>query len=144
MQSASVLEKHRQALGILYVVFSALMAFAGIAVFAAFVLGALSVNDPDSPVVLGLGGALAAFLLLLSLPGFIGGIGLLRRRPWSKVLTLIVAMPSLANFPLGTALGLYTVWFWVQPNTERLFRFRGREPRDSELGGPGFRRPLIS
>jgi hypothetical protein len=91
-----------------------------------------------------MGGALAAFLLLLSLPGFIGGIGLLRRRPWSKVLTLIVAMLSLANFPLGTALGLYTVWFWVQPNAERLFHFRGREPRDSELGGPGFRRPLIS
>lgn len=144
MQSASVLEKHRQALGILYVVFSALMAFAGIAVFAAFVLGALSVNDPDSPVVLGLGGALAAFLLLLSLPGFIGGIGLLRRRPWAKVVTFVVAMLSLANFPLGTALGLYTVWFWVQPNAERLFHFRGREPRDSELGGPGFRRPLIS
>ncbi|WP_309888609.1 hypothetical protein [Archangium sp.] len=144
MQSASVLEKHRQALGILYVVFSALMAFAGIAVFAAFVLGALSVNDPDSPVMLGLGGALAAFLLLLSLPGFIGGIGLLRRRPWSKVLTLIVAMPNLASFPVGTALGLYTIWFWVQPNVERLFHFRGREPRDSELGGPGFRRPLIS
>ena len=144
MQSASVLEKHRQALGILYVVFSALMAVAGLAVFAAFVLGALSVNDPDSPVVLGLGGALAAFLLLLSLPGFIGGIGLLRRRPWSKAVSLIVAMLSLANFPLGTALGLYTVWFWVQPNTERLFHVRGREPRDSELGGPGFRRPLIS
>jgi hypothetical protein len=145
MQSASDLDKHRKALGILYVVFSGLMAVAGLAVFSAFVLGALSSPEEDSRLVaLGVGGALAAFLLLLSLPGFIGGIGLLRRRPWSKALTLIVAVLSVPNFPIGTALGVYTLWFWLQPATERLFFHREREPRGPELGGPHFRRPLIS
>lgn len=144
MQSASDLDKHRKALGILYVVFSALLALAGLGVFAAFVLGALSSTDEDARIVLGLGGALAAFLLLLSLPGFIGGIGLLRRRAWSKALTLIVAALSLPNFPIGTALGLYAIWFWLQPNTERLFFPQRSEPRGPELGGPDFRRPLPS
>jgi hypothetical protein len=145
MQSASDLDKHRKALGILYVVFSGLLAVTGLAVFTAFVFGSLSSTEEESRLVaLGLGGALAAFLLLLSLPGFIGGIGLLRRRAWSKALTLIVGALSLPNFPMGTALGAYTIWFWSRPDTERLFFHREREPRDSELGGPGFRRPLTS
>jgi hypothetical protein len=145
MQSASDLDKHRRVLGILYVAFSALHALGALVVFALLMLGVLSSSEEEGRVVaLGLSGVLVAFLLLLSLPGLIGGIGLLKRRAWSKVPTLVVAVLSLFSFPIGTALGIYTLWFWFQPNTRRLFFPREPEPRGPELGGPDVRPPLVT
>jgi hypothetical protein len=121
MQGASVLDKHRQVLGILYVVFGALLALGAVVVLAMFVFDAQSSSEEERASALRGSGAVAAFLLLLALPGLIGGIGLLRRRAWSKVLTLVGAVLNLFSFPIGTALGVYAIWFWLQPNTRRLF-----------------------
>lgn len=38
------------------------------------------------------------------------GIGLLRRASWARLLAIIVAFLSLIKLPLGTALGVYTLW----------------------------------
>jgi hypothetical protein len=46
----------------------------------------------------------AAALALLS------GYSLLTRRPWGRVLAIIAAILALIKFPLGTALGIYTLW----------------------------------
>jgi membrane protease YdiL (CAAX protease family) len=143
MQSTYVMDRHRHVLGILYVVFSALLAVGALAGFAVLMFGALASSDAEERAeILGVGGVLAGLLLLLSVPGFIGGIGLLKRRAWSKVLTLILAVLNLPGFPVGTALGIYTVWFWLQPNVRPLFFPQESEPRGPELGGPDLRRPL--
>jgi len=55
--------------------------------------------------VVGLSGAL--FFALLSLPGLAAGYGLLKRYPWARILALIVAFFNLANFPIGSAIGVY-------------------------------------
>jgi hypothetical protein len=41
---------------------------------------------------------------------FLVGYSLLTRRPWGRVLGIVVAILSLLKFPLGTALGIYTLW----------------------------------
>ena len=38
------------------------------------------------------------------------GYSLLTRRPWGRVLGIVVAILSLIKFPFGTALGIYTLW----------------------------------
>lgn len=38
------------------------------------------------------------------------GYALLTRRPWARVLAIIVAILSLIRIPFGTALGIYTLW----------------------------------
>jgi hypothetical protein len=38
------------------------------------------------------------------------GFGLLNRRPWGRVVAIIAAVLALLKFPLGTALGIYTLW----------------------------------
>jgi zinc-ribbon domain len=38
------------------------------------------------------------------------GFGLLNRRPWGRVVAIIAAILALLKFPLGTALGIYTLW----------------------------------
>jgi hypothetical protein len=38
------------------------------------------------------------------------GYSLLTRRPWGRVLGIVVAILTLLKFPFGTALGVYTLW----------------------------------
>jgi hypothetical protein len=40
----------------------------------------------------------------------VSGYSLLTRRPWGRVLAIIAAILALIKFPLGTALGIYTLW----------------------------------
>jgi len=40
----------------------------------------------------------------------IAGYGLLEREPWARTVALVVGVISLLNVPLGTALGIYTLW----------------------------------
>lgn len=61
------------------------------------------------------------FVVLLAIPGLIGGIGLLRRASWARVLILIVALFELLHFPFGTALAVYTFWVMLQDETRRIF-----------------------
>ena len=47
-------------------------------------------------------------MALLGLPGLLAGYGLLTRKPWARILAIVVGILSLLNFPVGTAIGLYT------------------------------------
>ncbi|HRX12744.1 MAG TPA: hypothetical protein P5210_13880, partial [Draconibacterium sp.] len=59
---------------------------------------------------------------ILSIPGIIAGIGLLKRKEWARILTLILSVLSLVNFPIGTAIGAYSIWAMVQPEVIELFK----------------------
>jgi hypothetical protein len=122
MQDAE-LRQHVTILGWLHLAAAALSILAGIFLF--FLLGGigLAVNDPHATPVLGIVGALVAgFLLLISLPGVLAGYGLLQRKPWGRIMGIIVGALHLANVPLGTALGVYSFWVLTQPEAEAFFR----------------------
>ncbi len=53
---------------------------------------------------------LGGLVLIKALAGFAAGWGLLERQPWARPLTLVLGFVSLFNIPLGTALGIYTIW----------------------------------
>lgn len=54
---------------------------------------------------------MALFSLMVSVGGiFLTGYALLTRQPWGRVLAIIFAVIALIHFPLGTALGIYTLW----------------------------------
>jgi zinc-ribbon domain len=38
------------------------------------------------------------------------GFSLLTRKPWGRTIAIIIAVLSLMKFPVGTALGIYTLW----------------------------------
>lgn len=66
----------------------------------------------------------AFFIAIWSIPGLIAAYGLLRRRPWGRVLGLIMGAFDLFNFPLGTALGIYTFWALLSDEADREFSRR--------------------
>ena len=61
-------------------------------------------------------------LMVLSLPSVIAGIGLIRFRPWARIMTIVLSVLHLFNIPFGTALGVYGLWALLAPETEMLFR----------------------
>jgi zinc-ribbon domain/Predicted membrane protein (DUF2127) len=50
---------------------------------------------------------------------FIAGWGLLERRPWARILALVLAFLALLRFPFGTALGIYTLWVLLPSASEQ-------------------------
>ena len=59
------------------------------------------------------------FSLLVFLPGVIGGVYLLRRQSWARILLIVVGVLNLPGLPLGTALGIYTIWVLSRPEATR-------------------------
>jgi hypothetical protein len=121
------MDTHVKVLAWLYIVFGVLGSLFGLGLMA--LLGAIGVagaaSDPDAWMalpILGLtGAALGVFILLLSLPGIIAGIGLLMFRPWARIVTIVLSALNLMNFPLGTILGVYGLWVMLSSEGSRLF-----------------------
>jgi hypothetical protein len=77
-------------------------------------IGLLS-GDPDAmPVLTFIAVIAAGFFLITSVPDIIGGIGLVKRQSWARILVLILSVLKLINFPLGTIVGVYSIWVLMQ------------------------------
>ena len=49
----------------------------------------------------------SAFYLV---PGLLGGVGLLRGKPWARPLLIVLSVLAVIGFPIGTALGAFGLW----------------------------------
>jgi uncharacterized membrane protein (DUF2068 family) len=49
-------------------------------------------------------------LVALGALSLFAGMGLLKQKRWARALAIIVAVLALAGFPIGTAVGIYTLW----------------------------------
>jgi hypothetical protein len=75
----------------------------------------LLTDDPDAmPILTFIAVIAAGFLFIISVPDIIGGIGLVKRQSWARVLVLILSVLKLINFPLGTIVGIYSIWVLMQ------------------------------
>jgi len=120
---------HIKVLGWLHIILGAFGLCAGI--FVLLVMGGIAavvgVSQPSSdalvaiPILGGIGAFVFFILLVLSVPGIIAGIGLLNRKPWARVLTIVLSAFELFHVPFGTALGIYGFWVLLQADSERLF-----------------------
>jgi hypothetical protein len=116
------MEKHVTFVGALRIGLGALGLLAAMIVFAAVVGGGLISGDREAIRITAIvGPVVALFLVLLSVPGIIGGIGLLKWKSWARFLVLILAVLDLFNIPIGTALGIYTIWVLMRDETVQLF-----------------------
>lgn len=109
--------RHITALGIIWIVYSALRAIPGIFLIAfghwpvPFLRDRLPVflGPSFGPLLQGLG----VFISAWAIAGIIAGCGLLGHQPWARILAIVLACVGLIHFPLGTALGIYTLWVLV-------------------------------
>jgi len=116
------LRTHVSVLGWLHIVGNALMFLLGCFIFALLGGIGLATGDAEAARILGIVGiAVGAFLVILGVPGILAGIGLLRRTVWGRILALVVGFLGLLNFPIGTAIGIYTGWVLLQESAADYF-----------------------
>ena len=116
------MKQHVTVVGALHIGFGALGILIALVVFVAVVGGGLISGDEDAITITSIvGSVIAFFFVLVSVPGIIGGIGLLKYQPWARILVLILAVFNLVNIPIGTAVGVYTIWVLIQDETAQLF-----------------------
>lgn len=105
------ISKHVTLVAVLHIVYHALTFIIGLVILGILSTLGLLTGDPCVATFLTtIGSIVAAFFVVLAIPGVIAGIGLLQRKSWARVLTLIVGAIGLLDIPVGTALGIYTFW----------------------------------
>ena len=105
-------QEHNKFLGISHLVHGTLMCLMTLFILGLFI-GVLS-TGPGAPPV-----ALTVFLSifmggiygLMTVPSFVAGYGLLKRRRWARTASIVGAVTAAMNFPIGTAVCTYTFWF---------------------------------
>ena len=83
--------------------------------------GAISGDRQALFITSAVGVAIAVIFLIISIPGIIAGLGLLKYQQWARILAIILGALHLFSFPLGTALGIYTFWVLLNAQTTPLF-----------------------
>jgi hypothetical protein len=113
----SRVREHVRLVGILWMAYSALyiMGGVGLLIVARIIFGgAIHIHNGPSPdvtlwlrPVINLMGWL---LIVIAATGFFAGWGLLQREEWARTVALVVGFIALLRVPIGTALGIYTLW----------------------------------
>lgn len=113
---------HINVLGWLFIIGNGLLlVLAVISLFFLSGIGLLSGDETAFPILTLIGSVGAAFFTILAVPGLLAGYGLLKRAKWARVLALVLGFFNLFNFPIGTAIGIYTFWVLLQTDIDNYF-----------------------
>jgi hypothetical protein len=120
------MEQHRKTLAIIYIVTSALQIL-GVFLLSMLLSTILSFIGNEIPSehiwIMDLVTAILKFLpwiliSAISIPSIIAGVGLLNNQGWALIMALILGCLKLFSFPIGTAIGIYAIWVYVESNKE--------------------------
>lgn len=122
------MEKHVSVVAALQIGLSIFGIIVGVVILLILSMVGSFTGDPQAGFILRLIGSIAAvFFFVMSVPGIIAGIGLMRHKEWARILTLVLSVIGLMNFPLGTAVGIYSIWALVQDDVLSIFRKEGKK-----------------
>jgi hypothetical protein len=120
------MESHKRILSILYIVtgsFQLLLYIFLIALFSTFFPMIADEAGDEGRLILQmistfLPALFVGLIILSSFPSIIGGVALLNGRKWALTLLLVIGCFKLLSFPIGTALGIYTIWVYAEDNRQ--------------------------
>ena len=132
----SRVQEHVRLLAILWIAYSAMNVFGGVAliliansmfntmlstIFSRLSHGAALPPEVTlwlRPLFISIG----SFVLIKAAAGFFAGWGLLQRESWARILALVVGFIALFNIPVGTVLGIYTLWVLLPARADQEYR----------------------
>ena len=128
-QQKNRVREHVKLVAILWMAYSSMLAMGGFLAlfFAKMVIAHLVVipNGPPPELFFWLRpflGVIGWLILLKGAAGFLTGWGLLQQEGWGRVLALVMGFLALLSVPIGTALGIYTLWVLLPSESEREYQ----------------------
>lgn len=113
-------------LGVLFIVWGLLTALVGLSTLA-LGAGAFAIISSSSRngVAAGLTAAIFTTLAIIAIvwgtAHVVTGVPLRRRRPWARMMALMLGSVDLLLLPYGTALGIYALWVLLSERGKELF-----------------------
>jgi len=117
------MNKHISAVAALHVgygIFRILIVFLIFFLFNA--IGRIADEPHAAYILVNFSTIIGLFMLVITIPGIIGGIALFCNKYWARILLLIVSALNLLCIPFGTALGAYSIWVLVQEETQKILK----------------------
>ncbi|RJP25802.1 MAG: hypothetical protein C4527_16515 [Candidatus Omnitrophota bacterium] len=124
------MDQHVRIVGVLHIIAGAFGILIGIIVLfvmggVAFIVGVSAETGGSEiaiPILMAIGVIFAGFAMITSIPGILAGLGLLKRQSWARFLAIFISILYIPlHVPLGTALGVYSLWVLFSKETELLF-----------------------
>ena len=118
------MEKHVKLISVLWIVYGALGLIWAFIIFGTLI-GVSFIPDIDEEAVYilrSVGVFVSAIIGIFSLPEVITGIGLLKRKEWARILSMVLSFLNLLAIPFGTALSIYTLVIMFKDETAELFQ----------------------
>lgn len=113
-----MMDSHKRVLGILYIVtgITQLILMLLLAAFLSYFIPLIA-GEADADArwvfewILPFFNVIAGVVIVFfSIPSIIGGIAVLNEKSWGLTLVLVLGCFKLLSFPIGTAIGIYTIW----------------------------------
>jgi len=120
---------HVKLVGILWMAYSALHVGGGVLILLASKFVALRIgeipNGPPPELMIWIRPIMTIFgwlILAKAAAGFFAGWGLLQHEEWARIFALVVGFIALLSVPLGTALGIYTLWVLLPSQSDEQYK----------------------
>jgi hypothetical protein len=123
--SSNHLEQHLRTLGILWVILGCLFLLPALLVTGFGTAAAMFLPFHDAavhavgPFLVFLAGGT---LLILGVGGVCVGWALTDHRPWARIVAIVLGVLALFHPPLGTALGIYTLWVLLSNDADTQYQ----------------------
>lgn len=116
--------RHLRLLAILWIALGALRLVAAAALYTVgrFVVLYLPIAPVPERFLGGILTLVASFFMLKAILALIAGWGLLDYQPWARMFALVLGFLALLLPPVGTALGIYTLWVLLPEQSEQEYR----------------------
>ena len=120
---------HVALVGALFIIWGLLTALVGVSTLAlgigAVALFAAAARGGGSQMAAGITAAAFTALAIIAIAWgaahVVVGIPLRQRKPWARVIALMLGSVDLLLLPYGTALGIYTLWVLLNEKGKELF-----------------------
>lgn len=120
------MEKHITLVGALNIGFGILGLIASLIIVTIFTFAGIMSGDLEAfSIISVVAFSITIFIIIFSILDIICGIGLLYKKPWARVFALILAVLDLVQIPIGTVIGMYSIWVLIQDETVMIFNSKG-------------------
>ena len=116
------MDTHVKILGWLWIIFGVLGILGALCLVVTIAGSGFISEDETAILVTSIVAVVCGSLFFLgNALNIIAGVGLLKYRSWARILAIILGIINLFGFPVGTALGIYTLWAMFNEEIKQLF-----------------------